>query len=80
MTDNKWRNRKVKAFRVSEALEEKIKYECERRRTDFSSFMRYERWSRFLRQPAKVDSRMQRTIHHEDAETVFRGVQGQGRA
>jgi hypothetical protein len=41
MTDNKWRNRKVKAFRVSEALEEKIKYECERRRTDFSSFMRY---------------------------------------
>ena len=30
-----------------------------------------ERWSRFLRQPAKVDSTMQRTIHHEDAETVF---------
>ena len=22
-------------------------------------------------QPAKVDSTMQRTIHHEDAETVF---------
>ena len=30
-----------------------------------------ERWSHFLRQPAKVDSPMQRTIHHEDAETVF---------
>ena len=29
------------------------------------------RWSHFLRQPAKVDSPMQRTIHHEDAETVF---------
>jgi hypothetical protein len=38
-----------------------------------------ERWSHFLRQPAKVDSTMQRTIHHEDAETVFGGVQGQGR-
>ena len=31
----------------------------------------WERWSRFLRQPAKVDSPMQRTNHHEDAETVF---------
>ena len=41
---------------------------------------RRQRWSRFLRQPAKVDSLMQRTIHHEDAETVFRGVQGQGGA
>jgi len=30
-----------------------------------------ERWSRILRQPAKVDSPMQRTNHHEDAETVF---------
>ena len=30
-----------------------------------------QRWSRFLRQPAKVDSPMQRTNHHEDAETVF---------
>ena len=29
------------------------------------------RWSHFLRQPAKVDSPMQRTNHHEDAETVF---------
>jgi len=41
---------------------------------------RKERWSHFVRQPAKVDSPMQRTIHHEDAETVFGGVQGQGRA
>jgi hypothetical protein len=30
-----------------------------------------ERWSHILRQPAKVDSPMQRTDHHEDAETVF---------
>ena len=25
-------------------------------------------WSHFLREPAKVDLPMQRTIHHEDAE------------
>jgi len=31
----------------------------------------WQRWSHFLRQPAKVDSPMQRTDHHEDAETVF---------
>ncbi len=37
----KWRNRKVRSFRVSEALELMIKQECERRNTDFSSFMRY---------------------------------------
>ena len=30
-----------------------------------------ERWSRFLRQPVKVDLTTQRTIHHEDAETIF---------
>jgi peptidoglycan hydrolase CwlO-like protein len=30
-----------------------------------------QRWSHFLRQRAKVDSPMQRTTHHEDAETVF---------
>ena len=30
-----------------------------------------ERWSHSLRQPAKVNSPMQRTDHHEDAETVF---------
>ena len=30
-----------------------------------------QRWSRFLRQAAKVDSAMKRIIHHEDAETVF---------
>jgi hypothetical protein len=29
------------------------------------------RWSRFLRQPAKVGSSMLRMTHHEDAETVF---------
>jgi hypothetical protein len=32
---------------------------------------RWQRWSHFLRQGAKVDSPMQRTTHHEDAETVF---------
>jgi hypothetical protein len=30
-----------------------------------------QRWSHLLRQGAKVDSPMQRTTHHEDAETVF---------
>jgi hypothetical protein len=29
------------------------------------------RWSRFLRQPGRVDSPIQRTNHHEDAETIF---------
>jgi hypothetical protein len=33
--------------------------------------MRSKRWSHFLRQPAKVGSPIQRTTHHEDAETVF---------
>jgi hypothetical protein len=36
-----------------------------------------QRLSHFLRQPVRVDSQMQRTIHHEDAETVFSRVQGQ---
>lgn len=30
-----------------------------------------QRWSHFLRQPVKVDLTMRRTIHHEDAETIF---------
>ena len=30
-----------------------------------------QRWSRFLRQPAKVDSTTQRMIHHEDPQTVY---------
>jgi hypothetical protein len=29
------------------------------------------RWSRFVRQLAKVDLPMRRMIHYEDAETVF---------
>jgi hypothetical protein len=37
----------------------------------FVGVMVYERWSHFLTQPAKVDSPMQRTNHHEDATTVF---------
>jgi len=43
-----------------------------------NAVIREVRWSHFVRQRAKVDSPMQRTIHHEDAETVFGGVQGQG--
>jgi hypothetical protein len=31
----------------------------------------FERWSQLLRQPAKVDSPIRRTNHHEDAQTVF---------
>jgi hypothetical protein len=30
-----------------------------------------QRWSHFLRQPVKVDFPMKRTIHNEDAETIF---------
>ena len=37
-----------------------------------------ESWSRFVRQAAKVDSPMRRTIHHEDAQTVHGRVQGKG--
>ena len=33
--------------------------------------MKQQRWSHFLRQPVKVDLTTQRTIHHEDAETIF---------
>ncbi len=37
-------------------------------------------WSRFLRQPVKVDRMTRRMIHHEDAQTVHGRVQGEGRA
>ena len=37
---NRWKQRLVRSFRVSEHLEEMIKQECKRRNTDFSSFMR----------------------------------------
>jgi len=41
----------------------------------FTNLIRFpegtQRWSHFLTQPAKVGSPMQRTTHHEDAETVF---------
>jgi len=44
----------------------------EQRITGFLQYaLQSERWSHFLTQPAKVDSPMQRMIHHEDAETVF---------
>jgi hypothetical protein len=41
---------------------------CERAWQALASLL--ERWSRFLRQPAKVGSSMLRMTHHEDAETV----------
>lgn len=36
------------------------------------------RWSRFPRQGHKVDLPMKRTIQHEDTQTVYGRVQGQG--
>jgi hypothetical protein len=36
------------------------------------------RWTRFLRQGHKVDRPMKRTIQHEDTQTVYGRVQGQG--
>ncbi|MCO5164585.1 MAG: transporter substrate-binding domain-containing protein [Mesorhizobium sp.] len=38
----------------------------------------WERWCRFLRQEHKVDRPMERTIQHEDTQTVYGRVQGQG--
>lgn len=40
----------------------------------------YVRWSRFLRQGPKVDLPMKRMIEHEDTQTVYGRVQGQGRS
>jgi hypothetical protein len=37
---NRWKPRLIRSFRISEDLEEMIKQECKRRKTDFSSFMR----------------------------------------
>jgi hypothetical protein len=37
---NRWKQKLMHSFRVSEHLEEMIKQECKRRKTDFSSFMR----------------------------------------
>lgn len=45
----------------------------------FRAVLRAERWSRFLRQGHKVDPTM-RTIHNEDAQTVYRRFRGEGRA
>lgn len=41
MTENKWRNKKVRSFRVSETLELMIEQECQKRQMDFSAFLRY---------------------------------------
>ena len=37
---HRWKPRLMRSFRISEHLEEMIKQECKRRKTDFSSFMR----------------------------------------
>jgi hypothetical protein len=37
---DRWRPKLMRSFRISEHLEEMIKQECKRRKTDFSSFMR----------------------------------------
>jgi|GEM_PF-3246888 hypothetical protein len=44
---------------------------CKKSQHDVRKLIKGERWSHFLRQPVKVDSPIQRTNHHEDAETVF---------
>ena len=41
MTDQKWRQRRVKSFRVSDALLEMMLGEAERRNTTLSAFVRY---------------------------------------
>lgn len=40
--------------------------------------MVFQRWSRILRQGHKVDRPMKRTIQHEDTQTIYGRVQGQG--
>ena len=37
---DRWKQKLMRSFRVSEHLEKMIKQECKRRNTDFSSFMR----------------------------------------
>ena len=37
---NRWKQRNMRSFRVSEHLQQIIKQECKRRNTTFSSFMR----------------------------------------
>jgi hypothetical protein len=37
---NRWQQRHMRSFRVSEHLEEMIKQECKRRSLNFSSFIR----------------------------------------
>ncbi len=37
---NRWKQSVVRSFPVSEHLEEMIRQECKRRKTDFSSFLR----------------------------------------
>jgi hypothetical protein len=41
MTDKKWRQRRVKSFRVSDALLDLIQGEAESRNTTLSAFIRY---------------------------------------
>jgi uncharacterized protein (DUF2336 family) len=37
---DRWKQRIMRSFRISEHLQEMVKSECQRRNTDFSSFMR----------------------------------------
>jgi hypothetical protein len=37
---DRWKQMLMRSFRISEMLDEQIKEECKRRRTDFSSFVR----------------------------------------
>ncbi len=55
-------------FKIDELLEGSAVRICQKK---FEDRHRYQRWSHFLRQPVKVDLPIQRTNHHEDAETVF---------
>ncbi len=56
-TSQRWRQKLMRSFRVSEALDEMVKAECKRRNTDFSSFMRN----------AVLGAMRNRTYHRGDA-------------
>jgi hypothetical protein len=53
---DRWRPKLMRSFRISEHLEEMIKQECKRRKTDFSSFMR----------AAALGAMRSRTYHRSD--------------
>lgn len=55
-----------------------LKANCSSTKAAISCSYLGERWCRFLRQGHKVDRPMERTIQHEDTQTVYGRVQGQG--